>query len=112
LLFDLLFYLSESFGSFPLALSFIFRFDIIFQRIEIQEVPFLNVKLTLFIVYQHYLKFFSVQEGTMYVVWARGETELALEDHQFALPNVTAPHEAGVKMLQLLRADKILIPET
>ncbi|KAH8367012.1 hypothetical protein KR200_001524, partial [Drosophila serrata] len=52
------------------------------------------------------------QEGTMYVAWARGETELALEDHQFALPNVTAPHEAGVKMLQLLRADKILIPET
>ncbi|XP_017113449.1 tyramine beta-hydroxylase [Drosophila elegans] len=53
-----------------------------------------------------------LHEGTMYVVWARGETELALEDHQFALPNVTAPHEAGVKMLQLLRADKILIPET
>nr|CAA94391.2 tyramine-beta-hydroxylase [Drosophila melanogaster] len=53
-----------------------------------------------------------LHEGTMYVVWARGETELALEDHQFALPNVTAPHEAGVKMLQLLRADKILIPES
>ncbi|KAH8298583.1 hypothetical protein KR018_001740 [Drosophila ironensis] len=53
-----------------------------------------------------------LHEGTMYVVWARGESELALEDHQFALPNVTAPHEAGVKMLQLLRADKILIPET
>lgn len=48
----------------------------------------------------------------MYVAWARGESELALEDHQFALPNVTAPHEAGIKMLQLLRADKILIPET
>ncbi|XP_017850836.1 tyramine beta-hydroxylase [Drosophila busckii] len=53
-----------------------------------------------------------LHEGTMYVVWARGESELALEDHQFALPNVTAPHEAGLKMLQLLRADKILIPET
>lgn len=48
----------------------------------------------------------------MYVVWARGETELALEDHQFALPNVTAPHESGVQRLHLLRADKILIPET
>ncbi|XP_017029293.1 tyramine beta-hydroxylase [Drosophila kikkawai] len=53
-----------------------------------------------------------LHEGTMYVAWARGETELALEDHQFPLPNVTAPHEAGVKMLQLLRADKILIPES
>ncbi|KAH8290022.1 hypothetical protein KR044_000465 [Drosophila immigrans] len=53
-----------------------------------------------------------LHEGTMYVVWARGESELSLEDHQFALPNVTAPHEAGLKMLQLLRADKILIPET
>ncbi|XP_002133496.2 tyramine beta-hydroxylase [Drosophila pseudoobscura] len=52
-----------------------------------------------------------LHEGTMYVVWARGESELSLEDHQFALPNVTSAHEAGVKMLQILRADKILIPE-
>ncbi|EDW75148.2 uncharacterized protein Dwil_GK19855, partial [Drosophila willistoni] len=54
-----------------------------------------------------------LHEGTMYVVWARGETELSLEDHhQFAMPNISSPHEAGMKMMQLLRADKILIPET
>ncbi|XP_004530932.1 tyramine beta-hydroxylase [Ceratitis capitata] len=51
-----------------------------------------------------------MHEGTMYIIWARGESSLALEDYQFPLPNVST-HESGVKMMQLLRADKILIPE-
>ncbi|XP_054744075.1 tyramine beta-hydroxylase [Anastrepha obliqua] len=52
-----------------------------------------------------------MHEGTMYIVWARGESRLALEDYQFPFPNVSS-HESGIKMMQLLRADKILIPET
>lgn len=47
----------------------------------------------------------------MYLMWARGERELQLADYQFPFPNVSS-HEGGVKMLQLLRADKLLIPET
>lgn len=47
----------------------------------------------------------------MYIMWARGESRLALEDYQFPFPNVSS-HESGIKMMQLLRADKILIPET
>lgn len=47
----------------------------------------------------------------MYLMWARGEIELQLTDYQFPFPNVSS-HESGVKMLQLLRADKLLIPES
>ncbi|XP_049317748.1 tyramine beta-hydroxylase [Bactrocera dorsalis] len=52
-----------------------------------------------------------MHEGTMYIMWARGESRLALEDYQFPFPNISS-HESGIKMMQLLRADKILIPET
>ncbi|XP_037815839.1 tyramine beta-hydroxylase isoform X1 [Lucilia sericata] len=54
---------------------------------------------------------FRMHEGTMYVMWARGEVELELTDYQFPFPNVSS-QESGIKMMQLLRADKILIPET
>lgn len=54
---------------------------------------------------------FRMHEGTMYLMWARGIIPLAMEDHQFAFPNASK-RESGIKMMQLLRADKIIIPET
>lgn len=47
----------------------------------------------------------------MYIMWARGRTALSLEDYQFPFPNISLSEEAGIKMMQLLRADKIQIPE-
>ena len=47
----------------------------------------------------------------MYVLWARGKHKLELKDDKFPFPKVY-PHDSGMQMLQLLRADKLKIPET
>lgn len=50
------------------------------------------------------------QEGTMYVLWGKGSQSMTVQDSHFLFPNETS-HKHGMQMMQLLRADKILIPE-
>lgn len=53
----------------------------------------------------------KMHEGTMYVLWARGEEELDLDQGTFiATPNTTAK-DNGMQMVQILRADAIDVPE-
>lgn len=53
----------------------------------------------------------KMHEGTMYVLWARGEDELDLDRSSYiATPNTTAK-DNGMQMVQILRADAIDIPE-
>lgn len=46
----------------------------------------------------------------MYVLWARGKDELEFENDELPLPE-PSKHDWGMHMVQLLRADKIQIPE-
>lgn len=53
----------------------------------------------------------KMHEGTMYVLWARGDEELDLDRGSYiATPNSTAK-DNGMQMVQILRADAIDIPE-
>lgn len=53
----------------------------------------------------------KMHEGTMYVLWARGEEELELDQGTYiATPNTTAK-DNGMQMVQILRADAIDVPE-
>ncbi|XP_055389701.1 tyramine beta-hydroxylase [Condylostylus longicornis] len=51
-----------------------------------------------------------MHEGTMYILWGRGKTQLELQDNKFQFPKASTK-DSGMHMLQLLRADKIIIPE-
>ncbi|CAD7091391.1 unnamed protein product [Hermetia illucens] len=51
-----------------------------------------------------------MHEGTMYILWARGKDELEFENDELPLPE-PSKHDWGMHMVQLLRADKIQIPE-
>lgn len=46
----------------------------------------------------------------MYILWARGHNSLEFEKNRFEIPKVDS-HNSGLNMIQLLRADKIQIPE-
>lgn len=46
----------------------------------------------------------------MYVLWGKGSQPMAMQDSHFLFPNASS-HKSGMQMMQLLRADKILIPE-
>lgn len=53
----------------------------------------------------------KMHEGTMYVLWARGEEELELDQGTYiATPNTTTK-DNGMQMVQILRADAIDVPE-
>lgn len=46
----------------------------------------------------------------MYVLWGKGSQTMTMQDSHFLFPNASS-HKNGMQMMQLLRADKILIPE-
>lgn len=51
-----------------------------------------------------------MHEGTMYLLWARGQDELELDKSHIPTPNATHENE-GMQMVQVLRADAIDVPE-
>lgn len=51
-----------------------------------------------------------MHEGTMYLLWARGQNKLLLDGSHIPKPNVTHGDE-GMQMVQVLRADSIDVPE-
>lgn len=53
----------------------------------------------------------KMHEGTMYVLWARGEDELDLDTGTFIPTPNTTTKDNGMQMVQILRADAIDIPE-